>query len=180
MQAVNNINKLFNSVTYRFGSTIIDPCDCWNFTGVTDVLLTHAHFDHIYGLNDLFTKSPGFIVHTNDFGREMLLDSRKNLSLYHETPFVFNHPEFIHVVDDQELISLGDGLIAKSIFTPGHNPSCITWQIDNALFTGDSYIPGIKTVINLPASNKVLAKKSEEIIMSLAENRIIYPGHHIK
>lgn len=179
MQVVSNTNELFNSVTYRLGFVIVDPCDFWNFTGVTDVLLTHAHFDHIYGLNDLFDKSPGLTVHTNELGREMLLDSKKNLSHYHETPFEFKHPEFIHTVADHEEISLENGLTAKAIFTPGHNPSCITWLIDNCLFTGDAFIPGVKTITNLPGGNKRQATESIEIIKKLAIDRTIYPGHKI-
>ena len=49
----------------------------------------------------------------------------------------------------------------------------------NSLFTGDSYIPGIKTVTNLPASNKEQARISEEKIKSLSDDKLIYPGHLI-
>lgn len=173
-------NSAFTSVSYRVDEIMVDPGDLWRgFNDVDSVLLTHAHFDHIYGLNELFRISPDAKVYTNEVGKDMLLNARKNLSFYHETPFVFERPESIITVNDHDEINLGNGLKAQAIFTPGHNPSCITWIVGNAIFTGDSYIPGIKTVTNLPGGNKFQALKSEELIKHLATGRTIYPGHAI-
>lgn len=173
-------NSTFSSMSYRLYNTLIDSGDvCQLFDGVVAVLLTHAHFDHIYGLNELLKVSPTAKVYTNESGRAMLMDVRKNLSFYHETPFVFNHPESIVIVKNRCEINLDNGLKARALFTPGHNPSCITWIIGDAIFTGDSYIPGIKTVTNLPKGNKAQALKSEELIKSIAIGHKIYPGHEI-
>ncbi len=159
---------------------MIDPGDVWEgFNGVRAVLLTHAHFDHIYGMNELVKVSPEALVCTNDAGRDMLLDARKNMSFYNETPFVFDRPEQIRVVNDGDEVELGNGLVAKAIFTPGHNPSCITWVVNDMVFSGDSLIPGIKTVTNLPGGNRSQAVTSEEIIRQLAVGRTIYPGHKV-
>ncbi len=147
------------------------------YSNVGTVLLTHAHFDHIYGLNDLMMISPEAVVYTNEAGRTMLLDAKKNLSFYHESPFVFGYPEQIRVVDDGDEIDLGCGMVAQAVFTPGHNPSCITWVVGDMVFSGDSLIPGIKTVTNLPGCNKRQAKESEELIRQLAIGRTLYPGH---
>ncbi len=172
-------NGFFNSVSYRLSTCLIDPGDIWNgFEKVAAVLLTHAHFDHIYGLNELMKISPEALVYTNAVGREMLLDAKKNLSFYHESPFVFEHPEQIRVVVDGEELDLGNGMAAKAVFTPGHNPSCITWVINDMVFSGDSLIPGIKTVANLPSGNRKQAKESEELIRQLAIGRTIFPGHN--
>lgn len=176
----NHVNKLFSSVTYRINKILIDPGDVWEgFESVRTVLLTHAHFDHIYGLNELCLRNSDVKVYTNAYGRMMLQDAKKNMSYYHETPFVFEHPERIVVVYDEEEIELWEDIVAKAIFTPGHNPSCITWLIDDALFTGDSFIPGIKTVTNLPGGNRMRAIESENLIKQLAVGRRIYPGHKI-
>ncbi len=178
MEIQSHINSIFNSVSYHVGLGVIDPGDIWEwFHGVSIVLLTHSHFDHIYGLNDLLRISPGAVVYTNDVGREMLFDARKNMSFYHETPFVFEHAEQIRVVDDGDEIDLGCGMVAQAVFTPGHNPSCITWVVGDMVFSGDSLIPGIKTVTNLPGCNKRQAKESEELIRQLAIGRTLYPGH---
>lgn len=175
-----NHNSLFSSLTYRFGSTLIDPGDEWRgFAAVGVVLLTHAHFDHIYGLNRLLELNPSALVYTNLDGREALLNDKKNMSRYHESPFIFNFPDSIRLVTDGEIVHLGESLSAEAHFTPGHNPSCITWVVGDAVFSGDAYIPGIRTVTNLPGSDKDQALRSEILIKSLAEGKQIYPGHKI-
>lgn len=174
------VNSIFNSISYRVGSTLLDPGDEWEgFENVEAVLLTHAHFDHIYGLNRVVELNPCVKVFTNSAGKEMLLNSKKNLSFYLELPFVFNYPNNIIVIEDGAEVFALDEIIAKAIHTPGHNPSCITWLIGNNLFTGDSYIPGIQVVTNLPNASKQQALESENNIINLSVNYIIYPGHKI-
>lgn len=165
-------------MSYALNGILMDPGDEWQgFECVSKVLLTHAHFDHIYGLNKLIKISPSVKVYTNGYGKQMLLDARKNMSYYHETPFVFENTENIVVIEDGDEIKLDNDQIAKAVFTPGHNPSCITWIIEDAIFTGDSFIPGIKTVTNLPGGNKSQALESQNLIKSLAICKTIYPGH---
>lgn len=172
------VNSVFNSIEYKYGSVLLDPGDDWiDFRTTSTVLLTHAHFDHIYGLNRVIELNPDVRVYTNESGRGMLLNARKNLSFYHESPFEIFDPTRIVVVNDRNEIYLTNGMMAKAIFTPGHNPSCITWQIEDALFTGDSFIPGIMTVTNLPGGNKLQAEESIALIKRLAIGRTIYPGH---
>ena len=175
-----HINSLFNSVSYKIGNIIIDPGDEWEgFTNVKAILLTHAHFDHIYGLNKTIELNPEAIVFTNKEGREMLLDSKLNLSSYHESSFIFNYPENIIIVKDNDIMDFGEALKVEIYETPGHNPSCLSFIIGDYIFTGDSYIPGCKTVTNLPNGDKILAEKSIEKILNLAHNKIIMPGHKI-
>ena len=173
------VNSIFNSVCYRIGNFIIDPGDKWEgFSNVKAVLLTHAHFDHIYGLNDVMKVNPTAKVYTTSLGREMLLNAKKNLSAYHEMPFVFDYPDAIIEVEDGQQIRCGE-VLAKAVFTPGHNPSCITWVVGDCVFSGDSLIPGIKTVTNLPKFDKTAAAASEELIRNLMSDRHLFPGHSV-
>ncbi len=174
----SHTNSLFSSVSYRLGRALIDPGDVWKgFDCISSVLLTHAHFDHIYGLNNLVERNPKVLVYTNLIGAEMLVDAKLNMSYYHETPYIFNHPEKIRIVENNEEIYLDAGLTVRAVITPGHNGSCITWLFDDLIFTGDSYIPGIKIISTLPGGNKQQAKESLELIMNLATGRRICPGH---
>lgn len=141
------------------------------------VLLTHAHFDHIYGLNELLEKFPDCLVYTNDAGREAMLNDKKNLSRYRETPFIFNYPQQIRIVNDGDSINLSDTMIAGVHETTGHHPSCLTFVMGDNVFTGDAYIPGIKVVTNLPGGNKQQADESVVSILLLAQSKIIHPGH---
>lgn len=73
-----------------------------------------------------------------------------------------------------------DGVTAKVYETPGHNGSCLTYEVNEFLFTGDSYIPGIKVVTNLPGGNKELAAQSLKRILELAYGKVLCPGHVVE
>lgn len=181
------INSFFSSRTYILGTIeqklLVDCGDVNQFADIANfisgVLLTHAHYDHIYGLNNLLNLSPDIKIYTNSYGCDMLADSKKNLSAYHETPFIFNRRDNIVTVDDGDEIVFSNSLTARAIFTPGHSPSCITWMIGKKLFTGDSLIPGIKVVTNLPGGNISQATDSERKIRQILAlgNLEICPGH---
>lgn len=159
---------------------IIDPGDAQpiishvaaNRLDLQGVLLTHCHFDHIYGLNELCTAFSQARVFTNSFGADMLVNDRKNLSRYHETPFLFEHSQNIVLTDG--LTEVGPFKVHE---TPGHNPSCLTFSTDAEIFTGDAYIPGLSVVTNLPYGDKVQAHESVQKILKLAKNKAVYPGH---
>ncbi len=186
MQIRGFINSLFSSVSY----VLIDENSVWIVdVGDTDaiieyiqsndlclkgILLTHCHFDHIYGLNSIIEVFPSVKVYTNEYGAQMLVSSKLNLSKYHETPFELQHPENIVVLDGATKVE------PFAVYeTPGHNPSCLTYVVGDAVFTGDAYIPGVAVVTNIPKANKEQAKQSKEKILSLAQGKIIYPGHEI-
>lgn len=148
---------------------------------VVGVLLTHVHFDHIYGLNKLIQLFPDCKVYTNDFGEKSLTDPRRNFSRYHTDveDFVFEYPEKVIVTGEGERIELFEGNYADVYFTPGHDKSCLCYEVGECLFTGDAYIPGIKTVTTFPHSNKKKALESNLRISSIAKGMTIYPGHTI-
>lgn len=143
---------------------------------VLGVFFTHSHFDHIYGINELYKKIPYFNIYTSEFGKAALKDAKKNLSLYNGYSMDYINDNVI-VLSDGDIIGIFDDVSLNIISTPGHCPSCLTYYTDDYIFTGDSYIPGIKVVTNLPKGNKIQAQESVEKIKELAKNRIICPGH---
>lgn len=141
------------------------------------VFLTHPHFDHIYGLNKLMVRCPLCKIYILQGGTEYLSSDRRNLSRYHETPYSFVSNNICEIYDG-EIIPISETLNVRVYATPGHNPICASYFIGNYFFTGDSYIPGIKTVFTLPRSNKTDALSSEEYIIQLwGEGIILCPGH---
>ena len=145
---------------------------------IKGVLLTHAHYDHIYGLPRITELFPGIKVYTNEFGKKSLANERINMSRYHEDPINYSSDNVIDCPDGN-IINLFDGVNAEVYYTPGHNPSCITFVVGDYLFTGDAYIPGIDVVANLPYSNKEQVPDSLEKIKALALGRIVCSGHEV-
>lgn len=181
------INSIFESntfiLTYENICCIIDIGDTDKISDfISDkyelkgVLLTHSHFDHIYGINDFHKKFPDCIIYTSEYGKIALKDAKKNLSFYHEQAIEYLEDN-VQILKEGDKIELFHNIYLEVLATPGHCPSCLTYYTDNYIFTGDSYIPNLKVVTNLPKGNKIQAQESLERIKELAKNRIICPGH---
>lgn len=76
---------------------------------------------------------------------------------------------------------MDDGFAVDVLFTPGHEPSCLSYRVNNMLFTGDAYIPEVKTVVTFPRSNKQQAAESLVRIQEIEGLGLdIKPGHWIE
>lgn len=184
------VNTIFNSITWVLSDSDSDHVwlvDCGDVNlvleligkkDVVGVLLTHAHFDHIYGLPELLMRFPNCKIYTNESGRETLANAKKNMSFYHETPVTVDE-SYSTICNDGDSITLFQNTIANVYATPGHHPSCLTFMVDDCLFTGDAFIPGVKVVTYLPQGNKVQAQESLEKIRKFAFEKIVCSGHNI-
>lgn len=144
---------------------------------VAGVFITHAHFDHIYGLEALADRYPECNVYCTEYCKEALASEKLNMSKYHGTPINYSKDNVV-VVHEGESLSLFD-CEPEMVFyeTPGHNPGCLTMVMGDILFTGDSYIPKVGVVTTVPQADKQIAKLFLERILKLAEKRTILSGH---
>ncbi len=104
-------------------------------------------------------------------------NSKQNFSIYLDNvpTFEVNIPYFS--VDVLSEINI-EGTLFSIIETPGHSPGSICIAFQNTIFTGDTILNGIKTLLTLPHSNKKDHANSIEKIKSfLKKDMIIYPGH---
>ena len=145
--------------------------------GLSGVLITHSHFDHIYGLNGLLERFPELVVYASEYGKEALYSDKLSFSRYHESPFVFKGTN-VKVLREGDRVDLGGGEEAEVFETPGHDPGCLCYKVGNWLFTGDSFIPGVPTVTKLRGGDKEAGKASLEKIKSLVTREtVVCPGH---
>lgn len=147
---------------------------------VEGVFLTHAHFDHIYGIKSLVEHFSSCKVYVTEYTKEALASEKLNMSKYHEEPLSYKGDNVIVVHEEENMRLFEEEPFIQFFETPGHNPGCLTMVIGNIIFTGDAYIPGVGVNTIPPHSNKEQAKQSLEKIFELMEEKIVLPGHLIK
>lgn len=181
------VNRIFDSNTWvlknKCNYWLVD-CGDWDLIQsvfdscllIKGVFLTHGHFDHIYGLNQVLERFPEITVYASEYGKSCLYSDKLNFSRYHETSFVFEGKKVV-VLRDGDQVVIGNRIV-EVMETPGHDPGCLCYKLENYFFTGDSFIPGIKTVTNLRGGDKEANKMSlEKIRRVLTGETIVCPGH---
>ncbi len=128
---------------------------------VSAILLTHSHYDHVKGIQELLNiyNVPVYIAK-----KEMALLQYKN-----------NNFRFI---EDGHKIKIGE-IEIECILTPGHSPGSICFKCENVLLTGDTlFIDGCGRC-DLPGGDPGKMYNSlYNLIMKFPEDTIVYPGHN--
>lgn len=146
---------------------------------VEGVFLTHAHFDHIYGLEALVKHFPLCKVYVAEDAKLALASDKLNMSRYHGDRINY-YKDNVVVVHEGESMTLFEDEPPMAFYeTPGHNPGCLTMVMGNMIFTGDAYIPGVGVNTRLPRGDKMLANQSMERILQLAGGKTILSGHQM-
>lgn len=144
---------------------------------VGKLLLTHAHYDHVYGINELLANFPNCEIYGSSHTLKALKNDKLNFSYYYDRPLSYISRNE-HPVEDGYSIKLWNEISINTMITPGHTPGSTCFFSKMNVFTGDAFIPNIITVTKLKEGNKLLATKSEEIInASIKEGMRVHPGH---
>jgi len=144
------------------------------------ILLTHGHFDHIMGINNLLEyfdekniKRPIIYIHKEDI-RQMEL-SNQYLS-YLEMPGI-KIPKADKYIEDNEIIKLGNTII-KVIHTPGHTQGSVCYLAGNDLFSGDTIFRECVGRCDLEGGDFTqIVESIKSRIFTLPDDVKIYPGH---
>lgn len=185
------INSIFNSNSYILSNKeskkvyVIDPGDseplvaCINENNKTlaGIFLTHSHFDHIYGVNDLLLCFPETKLFASFYAKVGMFSEKLNGSLYKEIPFVVD-PSEVSEIEENDVILLWEDTTLKVIETPGHDRDCVSFLVGKNVFTGDALIPGIKVFTKFKYSDKQQAANSINKVIKLSDDEsVIWPGH---
>ena len=172
---------------YREGcpdAVIVDPADQGdkiysalerNGFQVKAVLLTHGHFDHIWGIEGL--KSVADVpVYADEAEAEVLGDARKNVSAQMHRSCTMEADEYLK---DGQKVELA-GITFQMISTPGHTAGGCCYYIEEAgfLVSGDTLFQESVGRTDFPTGSMgTLVRSIKEKLFVLPEDTKVYPGH---
>ena len=85
-------------------------------------------------------------------------------------------PAATHLLADGEQLHLA-GLDIAVLHTPGHTPGGVTYQIGDALFTGDTLFAHGYGRTDLPGGDFSALRRSLRRLLHLAGDFRVFPGH---
>lgn len=165
-------------------TVVIDPAACPSYLmghmkseglQVEAILLTHGHFDHIMGIDDLRREFP-VPVYVHEGDRETLLDPALNFSSSYTNGYTFDGADYIR---DGQRLELA-GFSFQVIHTPGHTPGgvCYYLESEGVLFSGDTLFQNSVGRTDFPNSSMSdLIRSLREKVMKLPDDVKVYPGH---
>lgn len=140
------------------------------------IILTHEHFDHIWGCNYLTNKYKCKLICSGKCATA-IKDPKRNHSLfYNQVGFVINHADII--LEDVDWKLKWRKYELDFIRAGGHTESGICFTINKYLFTGDSLIKDLKTVTKLYTGSKSALKKTIQTLESMkGHGYVVCAGH---
>ena len=163
---------------------VIDPSDAalalaiikehgWT---LSDILVTHRHFDHLLGVAGL-KKATGAKIYISETDADGLRSARASLaSMAGETQEPVEPDVLLHDGDTFEAA----GLSFRVLETPGHTAGGISFVCDEqrCAFVGDTLFAGGYGRYDLPGGDyNTLSCSIKNVLFALPDDYRLYPGH---
>lgn len=128
---------------------------------ITSILLSHNHFDHINAVGPLLEKvSAPVYIHKGDMHR---LQGQ-------------GFDSYLKPIETEGEIMIGKTPV-RFLHTPGHTPGSITFQVHNAIVTGDTLFVGACGRFDLGGGDAAIMYDSLMRLGRLDGQTIVFPGH---
>ena len=140
------------------------------------IMLTHAHFDHTYGVADL----------ARTYGIPVYMDRKETFTIENTNPYVCGAyglplPEAFEAQDFPGGAAVRVGsLLFEVLETPGHSVGgvCLLERSEKVLFSGDTLFSGAIGRTDHPGGDYDLLMKSIFTqLMALDGDTVVIPGH---
>ena len=139
------------------------------------ILLTHGHFDHVMGVNDMKEKLDTKVL-INEKDKSQVEMTKTILSTF--GIYVDKNPEYDEFIDKNTELKIGD-IPIKVFETPGHTEGGLSYLIENKVFTGDTLFKHYVGRTDLPGGNFAKLESSiKNILYKLDDTTEVFPGHN--
>ncbi len=143
---------------------------------ISQILITHAHIDHVGAVAALVDEySCPVLMHAD---AEPMLKQLPTQALMMGLRFG-KVPAVDHHIEDEEELEVG-GLKLASLYTPGHAPGHLAFYVESegVVFAGDALFAGSVGRTDLFGGNmEVLLRSINERLLTLPDESKVYPGH---
>lgn len=138
-------------------------------------LETHAHADHLSGSIELKKFFPDLKI---VIGKDIQKVQEVFKDIFNFKNLQTNGSQFDKLVKDGETFNFGS-IHIETIATPGHTPACVTYKIDDAVFTGDAlFMPDYGTGrCDFPAGSASDLYDSIQKLYALDDKTRVFVGH---
>ncbi len=137
------------------------------------ILLTHCHFDHIGGAEQL-RNNTGVKIAIGELENEFLSDPSVNLSGLLGEPVKPFSADLL--LKDGEEVSVGD-LKFKVIHTPGHTSGSVSYLFGDILFSGDTVFNCSIGRTDFPTGDYFVLSSSIKKLYELDGDIRVFSGH---
>lgn len=143
---------------------------------VKAILLTHAHFDHIMGIDEMIAAYGEMPVYVEENDLPLLNNADLNESKSYTRGYSYAGGDVIHGGDVLELI----GHKFQVIHTPGHTAGGVCYYVEEAgmVFSGDTlFRASIGRSDFKTSSTEALLSSVKDKLFLLPDETIVFPGH---
>lgn len=143
---------------------------------IKNILLTHAHVDHIFGCDYVHkTYNVGITMHRDD---QFLLQRGPQIGLMYGFP-VKEAPEPEAFLEDGDTFSFGNTTL-EVLHTPGHSPGSISFihKPSKSMLSGDVLFKGSIGRTDLPGGDmETLLTAIREKLFPIGDDFQVFSGH---
>ncbi len=143
---------------------------------VKQIVITHAHIDHVGGAMKLRTATGApILLNQNDYALLKMLDAQAEW-IGMAAP---GKVEIEQTVGDSDTVKAGT-LSANVIHTPGHTEGsvCLYFSAEKKLIAGDTLFAGSIGRTDLPGGSfDKIIRSLHEKVLALPDETVVVPGH---